>query len=64
MKIYNTRKKATSGFEEVLYISKENVNLNFWEKAISLAANFSSTGSASTRVNHKQKFKKIEFFDP
>ena len=37
----------------------KNVNLTFWVKAISLAANFSSTRSASTSIDHKQK---IEFF--
>ena len=35
----------------------ENVNLIFWVKAISLAANFGSTRSASTSVDRKQRIK-------
>ena len=39
----------------------KNVNLIFWVKTISLVANFGSTGSASTSVDHKEK---IKLFDP
>ena len=39
----------------------ENVNITFWVKEISLAANFGSTRSTSTSIDHKQR---IEFFEP
>ena len=42
----------------------ENVNLTFWVKAISLAANFGSTRSASTSIDHKQRIKKSNFLTP
>ena len=42
----------------------ENVNLIFWVKAISLVANFGSTRSASTSVDHKQRIKKSNFLTP
>ena len=42
----------------------ENVNLTFWVKAISLAANFGSTRSASTSIDHKQRIKKLNFMTP
>ena len=42
----------------------KNVNLIFWIKAISLAANFGSTRSASTNVDHKQRIKKSNFLTP
>ena len=42
----------------------KNVNLIFWVKAISLVANFGSTGSASTSVVHKQRLKKSNFLTP
>ena len=40
----------------------ENVNLTFWVKAISSAANFGSTRSASTSIDHKQRIKKSNFW--
>ena len=42
----------------------ENVNLTFWVKAISLAANFGSTRFASTSIDHKQRIKKSNFLTP
>ena len=42
----------------------KNINLIFWVKAISLVANFGFTGSASTSVVHKQRFKKSNFLNP
>ena len=42
----------------------KNLNLIFWVKAISLVANFGSTGSASTSVDHKQRIKKSSFLTP
>ena len=39
----------------------KNVYLIIWVKAISLVANFGSTRSASTSVDHKQK---VKCFDP
>ena len=42
----------------------KNANLNFWVKAISLVANFGSTRSASTSVDHKQRIKKSNFLTP
>ena len=41
----------------------KNVNLIFWVKAISLVANFGSTRSASTSVDHK-RIKKSNFLTP
>ena len=42
----------------------KNVNLIFWVKTISLVANFGSTGSASTSVDHKERIKKSSFLTP
>ena len=42
----------------------KNANLIFWVKAIFLVANFGSTRSASTSVNHKQIIKKSKFLTP
>ena len=42
----------------------ENVNLTFWVKAISLAAHFGSTRSASTSIDHKQRIRKSNFQPP
>ena len=42
----------------------KNVNLIFWVKVISLVANFGSTRSSSTSVDHKQRIKKSNFLTP
>ena len=42
----------------------KNVNLIFWVKAISLVANFGSTRSALTSVDHKQRIKKSNSLTP